>query len=124
MQVQIHLLDPISLTIRSIIVVAGVIIGILLLVRRKRHLSLGIIQIVFSICAPLLMSIYCYVSKKYGLAIESDLEFFANQLRFVQYGALMPLLLLVPYVVLIITSALSIKAIVDDSTKSKKKIRH
>lgn len=120
MQIQeIYLIDPISTIIRIVIAVVGVSLGIILLTRKRQHLKLGVLQIIISICAPLCMGLYCYFSKRTGFDVVSDLELFANHLKMVQYGAIMPILLLIPYIALIIVSTLSVKTIADNVMSKK-----
>lgn len=121
MQIHTYLLDPMAITVRAIIMILGIILGITLLAIRKRHLCLGILQIVLSICAPLFMSIYCYCTKWYGYDVSTDYQVIANSLSSARYGMILPVILLALYVALIAISTLSVKTIFEDITPKKNK---
>lgn len=79
--------------------------------RKKSIKSLAAIQIILSIVAPILMGCYIYNRKNNGAIICSDINQIADELQTIQYGNIAILLFIGLYILLIISSTLTIQKI-------------
>lgn len=99
--------------LRGCIILVSLSLGITLMVieRKKSIKSLAAIQIILSIVAPILMGCYIYNRKNNGAIICSDINQIADELQTIQYGNIAILLFIGLYILLIISSTLTIQKI-------------
>ncbi len=98
--------------LRSCIILISLSLGITLMVASKKNARaklLATIQIVLSILAPVRLGLFIYSRKNNGAVICSDLEQIADELSMVKYGNIAILLLIGLYILLIISSTLTIQ---------------
>ena len=95
------------------IVVVGVSLGVVLALLEKKHSKrLAIVQILLSVCVPILCGCYISWRRINGLAGYVDLEQIAEEIRMIQYGHTAPLILVGLYITLIASTTLTIQRII------------